>query len=112
MNTIHHLRALRAIKPTHTPPAPPPARSFGPREIEAHVQRVVRPNPFTTEHIVREQRRKLAVALTILGSRWIGHPARRLARAAHEHRDGVVATITLALSAPAVIGHIALGWFA
>ncbi|AUN95432.1 hypothetical protein [Pseudazoarcus pumilus] len=115
MNTIATHRALRAVKhvarivPIEPQPDTPP--EFGAREIERHVQAVITENDFRPEPMVRSHRAKLAAALRYLGERWIGHPARRLGRQVHEHRDGIVASVSLALGTPVVLAH-SMGWLA
>lgn len=64
-------------------------------EIEAHTKRVIRHHQFTTDELIQRHRAKLARAIRHLGAKWIGHPARRVARATHERRDAIVFGVTM-----------------
>lgn len=55
--------------------------TFGPADAARHVERVITPNENCTPDILIGQREKLRRALLTLGSKWIGHPARRITRA-------------------------------
>lgn len=69
--TPHHNCAPAGCLPT----------TFGPAEAARHVERVITPNENCTPDILIGQREKLRRALLTLGSKWIGHPARRITRA-------------------------------
>lgn len=56
--------------------------TFGPADAARHVERVITPNDNCTPDILIGQREKLRQALLWLGKEWIGHPAKRLTRAA------------------------------
>lgn len=115
MNTIATQRALRAVKHTARivpiEPQADTAPEFGAPEIERHVQAVITENDFRSEALARSHRNKLAAALRYLGERWIGHPARRLGKQMHEHRDGIVAGLSFALATPVLVAHY-VGWLA
>lgn len=74
-----------------------------------HAERVIQMHDLTTEERVASHRQKLAKAISSLGEKWIGHPARRLARAAHEKRDSAVAAGTAIMTLPILAADL-LGW--
>lgn len=100
--TPHHNCAPAGCLPT----------TFGPADAARHVERVITPNENCTPDILMSQREKLRRALLTLGPKWIGHPAKRLCKKAQDNRDGVVATLTIAVAAPLTAWHHVAGWLA
>ena len=76
-----------------------------------HAERVIKVHDLTTEERVASHRQKLAKAIATLGEKWLLHPAKRIARTAHEKRDGVVATGTAIMTLPILVADF-LGWLA
>ena len=98
-NTIAKYRALRSVKrattlrlvPTSPREAAPYAVSapagqlptrFGHAEAARHVERVITPNEYSTPNQLMHLREELRKALLRMGTRWVGHPSRRITRPA------------------------------
>tara|TARA_R110002049_G_scaffold73666_20_gene190293 strand:- start:472 stop:843 length:372 start_codon:yes stop_codon:yes gene_type:complete len=123
MNKIAKLRLVHkhvrlAPQPSAVPsgaaqvaPAGNLPRALTPRDITDHAERVIRPTDATTPERLLSHRAKLRAALATLGEKWVCHPARRLGKQAHQHRDGIVAGLSFALATPVLVAHY-VGWLA